>query len=129
MREKLTLLQQHNPRKPIIQIPKINTAHTPFIIQLPINIKRIIRTNLHLPQLITRNSALSSPLIIPLIIDAPDALSAQRRFKLAGPGRPVAVAVAVVVAQQIVAAGLAAAGDCEGLVDGGEQVFGQGGDE
>lgn len=41
----------------------------------------------------------------------------------------MAVAVAVVVAEEVVAARLLAAPGLEGLVDGGEEVFGEGGDE
>lgn len=93
-----TFLQQNDPRKPIIQIPKVHTAYTPLIIQLPINIKRLIRPNLHLSHPLTRHSALPGPLIIPLLVHTTDARTTQRRLELAGPGRPVAVSVAVVVA-------------------------------
>jgi hypothetical protein len=42
------------------------------------------------------------------------------RVELVAPGAAVAVAIAVVVAEQVIAAGLSATTDCEGLIYGSE---------
>lgn len=123
-RLKHTFLQQHNPRKPIIQVPEVHRAKPPLIIQLAIHIKRLIRSNLHLPHPVTRHRARSGPLINTTLTAL-----LERRLKLPRPWRPVAVAIAVVVADQVVALSLAAPARAERLVDGGEEVLGQVGDE
>lgn len=125
---KLTLLQQNNTRKPIIQIPEIHTTHAPLIIQLTIHIKRIIGLDLHLAHPLAGDSTLSRSLAAACANAARTALI-QWRVELVGPWRAVRVAVAVVVAQEIVAACLLAALDGQGLVDGREKVFGQVGGE
>jgi hypothetical protein len=58
-----------------------------------------------------------------LIIDTAGPAASQWGLELARPGRPVAVAVAIVVTEQIVSSGLTAAGYGERLVDGREEVF------
>jgi hypothetical protein len=127
-RVKHTLLQQHHPREPIIQIPKIHTRHTPLVVQLPIHIERLVRANLHLPHPLTRHRALACTLVTPRTDTAQPTLI-ERRVELVRPRAAVAVAVTVVVAYEVVAAGLLAAADLEGLVDGGEEVFGEVGGE
>lgn len=112
MPTRLTLLQAHHPCEPILEVPQIHRAHTPLIVQLPIHIKRLIRRDLHLPDALPRLLGVR-----------------ERGLELAGPRRPVGVAIAVVVAEEVVAAGGGAALEGEGLVDGGEQVFRQVGDE
>lgn len=118
-RSKHTFLQQHHPRKPIIQIPEVHRAQPPLIIQLTIHIKRLISSNLHLPHPITGHRASSSPLIYTAF-----AALLERRLKLPRPRRPVAVTIAVVVADQVIAFGLRAPARAERLVDGGEEVLG-----
>jgi hypothetical protein len=126
---KLTLLQQHHPGKPIVQIPQIHRRHPALIIQIPIHIKRLIRLNLHLAHPLPGDGPLPSALVTAPRAHTADAGLVQRRVELVAPGRAVAVAVAVVVAQQVVAPRLLAAADGEGLVDGGQEVFGQVGRE
>jgi hypothetical protein len=48
----------------------------------------------------------------------------KRRLELPAPRRAVTVAIAVIVAQEVVAAGFSAPAHGQGLVDGGEKVFG-----
>lgn len=122
-RRQLTLLQQHNPRKPIVQVPKVDATNPPLIIQLPIHVERLVRPNLHGPHPLARHRPLPRPLV-PLGPHAAHAALVQRRVELVGPGGPVRVAVAVVVAEEVVAVGLAARAHGEGLVDGGEEVLG-----
>lgn len=45
------------------------------------------------------------------------------RVELVAPGAAETVAIAVVVAEQVITAGLPAATDCERLIYGGEQFF------
>jgi hypothetical protein len=121
-----TFLQQHDSRKPIIQIPKIDTTNPAFIIKLAINVKSLIGAYFHFSYLLTRHCRLASTFVISLIVytaGAASFASAEGHLELAGPGRAVEVAIAVIVAEQIITAGLAAACNGERLVDGGEEVF------
>lgn len=45
------------------------------------------------------------------------------RVEFVAPGAAETVAIAVVVAEQVIAAGLSATTDCEGLIYGSEQFF------
>jgi hypothetical protein len=121
---KHTFLQQHHPGKPIIQIPKIHTRNPTLIVQLSVNIKCLIGFNLHLPHALTRYSSFSSSIIVALFVYTAGTCASERCLEFAGPRRAIAVTVAVVVAEEVVAAGFAAAGDCERLIDRGEEVFG-----
>lgn len=129
----LTLLQQHHPSKPIVQIPEIHRADASLIIQLPINIKRLIGLDFHLPHPLAghdapRRTTTSFTVAAITTVSAATPLpvaALERRIELVAPWRAVAVAVAVVVAQKIVAPGLLAPLNGQGLVDGGEEVFGQ----
>lgn len=96
----------------IIQIPKIHTAHPSLVVQLTVNIKRLIGSDLEFPHPLTRHRAIF-----------------ERWVEFIAPGGTVAVAVAVVVAEEVVAAGLCAAADFQRLIDGGEEVFGEVRDE
>jgi hypothetical protein len=127
-RKKCTFLQQHHAGKAIVEIPKIHTADPALVVQLPIHVEGFVRAHLHLPHSLARHGALTSALIA---IGANTALGwvVERGLELPGPGRAVGVAVAVVVAEQVVTAGIAAAPDRQRLVDGGEEVFGEVGDE
>lgn len=98
----------HIPISPLSLWPPHDQTNSQF----PINIKRLIRPHLHLPHPLARDDSI-----------------VQRRVKLPAPRAAMAVAVAVVVAEEVVAAGLLAAPGLERLVDGGEEVFGEGGDE
>ncbi len=64
-----------------------------------------------------------------MVIYAACSSASSRGLEFSRPGRSIAVPVAVVVAEQVVAAGLSTAGDGEGLINGGEEVLGEGGDE
>jgi hypothetical protein len=121
--ESRTFLQQHHARKPIIQIPEINTTDASLVIQLPIDIKRLVRSNLHLPHPLARHRALPGPLIAMLPHPSITRLI-ERWLELSTPRRAVAVAVAVIVAQKVVAASFPTPADGQRLVDGGEEVFG-----
>lgn len=107
-----TLLQKNNTRKPIIQVPEIHAPHPALIVQLAVHIKRLVCRDLELPHALAGNR--------PVV---------QRRIEFIAPWRAIAVAVAVVVAEEVVAVGFGAAADLERLVDGGEEVFGKVGDE
>jgi hypothetical protein len=121
--ESRTFLQQHHARKPIIQIPEINTTDASLVIQLPIDIKRLVRSNLHLPHPLARHRALAGTFIA-ILSNAAFSSLFQRRLELSAPRRAVAVAVAVIVAQKVVAASFPTPADGQRLVDGGEEVFG-----
>jgi hypothetical protein len=122
-KRKHTLLQQHNPRKPVVQIPKVHARYSALVVQLPVHIKRLVRAHLHLPYPLPRHGALART-FIPAGAHAAETAFIERRVELVGPRRAVAIAVAVVVAYEVVAAGLLAATDFEGLVDGREEVLG-----
>lgn len=125
----LTLLQQNNPCKPVVQIPQIHRRHAAFIVQVPVDIKRLVGFHLHFAHALARDGAFPGALITAACPDAAGAGLVQRRVELVAPRRAVTVAVAVVVAQQVVAPRLLAAADSQRLVDGREQVFGQIGGE
>lgn len=119
-----TFLNQHHARKAIVQVPEIDAAHTALVVQLPVNVKGLIGLDLHLAHPLVGDRALAGA----LAAAGPDAAHAalvQRRVELVAPWRAVAVAVAVVVAEEVVAARLLAALDGEGLVDGRQEVLGQ----
>lgn len=104
----LTLLQKYNTRKSIIQVPEVNTTSTTLVVQLPVNIKGFVGRNLKLPYPLTRHS--------PII---------KWRVEFVAPGRPIAVTVPVVVAEQVVAVALRTPTNLERLVNGGKEVFSQ----
>ena len=114
----LTLLQQHNTGEAIIQVPEVDAAHSALIIQLAVDVESLVGLDLHAAHTLAGQGTASIGAL------GGGALG-QRRVELVGPRRAVAVAVAVVIAQEVVAAGLLAAADGEGLVDGREQVLGQ----
>jgi hypothetical protein len=124
-----TLLQQHHPGKPIVQIPQIHRRHPALIVQIPVHIKRLIRLDLHLADPLPGDGALPGALVTAPRTHTTDAGLVQRRVELVAPGRAVAVAIAVVVAQQVVAPRLLAAAHGQRLVDRREQVLGQVGGE
>ena len=111
----LTFLQKHHPRKPIIQVPEVDTAHSAFVIQFSIDINSLIHPDFHFPHLLARLRA-----ILPFF---------QRGLELVAPRTPIAVPVAVVVTEQVIPSGPLASPDLERLVDGGEEVFGEVGSE
>lgn len=82
--------------------------------QLPVDVKSLVGLELHLPHALAGHDALAV---------------LQRRLELVAPRTPPAVAIAIVVAAQEVALGLAAALHGERHVDGLEQVFGERGGE
>jgi hypothetical protein len=84
-----TFFEQHNTRKSVVKVPEVNAANTPLVVQLAVYIERLVRGYLHLPQLLARISRIR-----------------QRGRVLVAPWRPVAVAVAVVVAEKILALSL-----------------------
>lgn len=131
-----TLLQQDHARKPVFQVPEVDARHAALVVpvtercrvssphlllpsflagrdsQLPVNVHTLVRAYLHLPDPVAG--------LRPVVI-------IQRRLKLIAPWAPPAVAVAVVVAKEVVATRRAATPRLEGLVDGGEEFLGQGG--
>lgn len=110
----LTLLQQHNASKPIIQIPKVDGADAALVVQLPVDIEGLVGADLHAADLLggrVRGAAAA-------------AAARERRVELVAPRRPVAVAVAVVVAEEVLAPRLPAPAHGERLVDRREQVLG-----
>lgn len=112
----LTLLQQHNASKPIIQIPKIDGADAALVVQLPVDIEGLVGADLHAADLLggrVRGAAAAAA-----------AAARERRVELVAPRRPVAVAVAVVVAEEVLAPRLPAPAHGERLVDRREQVLG-----
>jgi hypothetical protein len=125
----LTLLQQHNARKPVVQVPQKHRRHAALVVQIPVDVKGLVGLDLHLAHALAGHGALPGALIAAAGPDAAGAGLVQRRVELVAPRRAVAVAVAVVVAQQVVAPRLLAAADRERLVDRREQVLGQVGRE
>jgi hypothetical protein len=120
------LLQQHHARKSLIQIPQIHTprrsparalALRALVIHRPIHVERRITLDLHAPNSVGRVCGI-------LLFGG-----GEGRVEFVGPGRAVGVAVTVVVAEEEGAGVGGVCGGGEGLVDGGEEVFGQGGRE
>lgn len=54
----LTLLQENNAGKSIIQVPKVDTSDSALVVQLAVNIKGFVRRNLELANLLTGNSSI-----------------------------------------------------------------------
>src|SRR5438132_1675247 len=111
-----TFLEQHNPRKAVIQVPEIDRGNTALVVQVAVDVKRLVGLDLHLAHPLPGDGALAGTLVS-ASADAADAGLVKWRVELVAPWRAVAVAVAVVVAQEVVAAGLLAALDHERLVD------------
>jgi hypothetical protein len=124
-----TFLQQDDSSKSIIQVPEVHARDTTLVIQLSIHVKCLICSNFHLSHPLARNSPLASAFIVAILIYASRASSALRRLELAGPRRAVAVAVPIVVAEQVIASSLAAARNCQRLIYGREEIFRQRRDE
>lgn len=55
---KQTFFQQHNPREPIIQIPKVDTTNSALIVKFAVDVKRLIGRNLQLPHPLARDRAI-----------------------------------------------------------------------
>jgi hypothetical protein len=123
-----TLLEQNHTCEAVVQVPKVNAAHAALVVQLPVHVKRLVRANLHLAHPLARYGPLARALAAAGTDPAGTAL-VQRGVELVGPRGPVAVAVAVVVAEEVFSAGLLAPLHGEGLVDGREEVLGQVGGE
>lgn len=121
-----TFLQQHHAREPIVQVPKVDAAHAALVVQVTVNVKGLVGLDLYFAHALARDSPLARTLAAPNA-DAAGSRTAlvQRGVELVGPRRAVAVAVAVVVAEQVVAARLLAPPDRQRLVDGREEVLGQ----
>lgn len=120
----LTLLQQHNARKSIVQVPEVHRRHTALVVQLAVDVERLVGLDLHLAHPLAGDSALARTFTAACTHPAGTAL-VQRGVELVAPRRAVRVAVAVVVTEEVVTARLLAALDREGLVDGREEVFGE----
>ena len=84
-----TLFQEYNAREPIIQIPEVNTAHSALIVQLTVDIEGVVGRNFKLPYPLTRHRSII-----------------KWGVEFIAPGRPIAVTVSVVVAEQVIAVGL-----------------------
>jgi hypothetical protein len=125
VKRKRTLLQQDDAGEPIIEVPEVDTAHAPLVVQLPVDVKGLVGLDLHPAHPLAGDGALAGPLALAGAAHASRPRLVQGRVELVGPGRPVAVAVAVVVAEEELAARVLAALDREGLVDGREEVLGQ----
>ena len=121
-----TLFEKDNAGKAIVQVPEVHAADAALVVQLAVHVKRLVGPNLHLAHALARNRPFARSLA-PARADAARAARGlvQRRVELVGPRRAVAVAVAVVVAEEVVAARLPAALDRQRLVDRREQVLGQ----
>ena len=103
-----TLFQEYNAREPIIQIPEVNTAHSALIVQLTVDIEGVVARIFKLPYPLTRHRSVI-----------------KWGVEFIAPGRPIAVTVPVVVAEQVVAVGLRTTANLQGLVNRGKEVFGQ----
>lgn len=102
----LTLLQKYHAGKSIIQVPEVNTTSTTLVVQLPVHIEGLVGRNLKLPYPFTGHG--------PII---------KWRVEFIAPGRPVAVTVPIVVAEQVVAVALRTPTNLERLVNGRKEVF------
>lgn len=126
--EKLTLLQEHDARKAVIQVPKVHAAHAALVVQVPVHIEGLVGLDLHLADPLAGDGALTRAVITGTARGRGHAARAalvERRVEFVAPWRAIAVAVAVVVAEEEVAARLGAAADAERLVDRGEEVLRQ----
>ena len=103
---KRTLLQENNARKPIIQIPEVDTSNTTLVVEFPVNIERFVRGNLQPSHSLARYCAI-----------------VERWVEFIAPGRSVAVAITVVITEEVIPLRFGAATDLERLVDGGQKVF------
>lgn len=126
--EVLTLLQQHNSCEAVVKVPEVHAAHAALVVELPVDIERLVGSDLHGPHPLAWHGTLAGALA-QAASGAADAALVEGRVELVGPRRAVRVAIAIVVAEEVLAVGLAAALGGEGLVDGGEEVLGQVGGE
>lgn len=108
MRIKPTLLQENDARKPIIQIPEVDTSNTTLVVEFPVNIEGFVRRNLQPSHSFTWYCAII-----------------ERWVEFIAPGRSVAVAITIVITEEVIPLCLGAATDLERLVDGGQEVFGE----
>ena len=122
--ESPTFLKKDNTCKSIVEIPKVNTAHAAFVIQIAIDIEGLVRLNFHLANTLAWDCTLACA-FVSTSANATRASLIQGRVKLVGPWRAVAVAIAIVVAKEVVSASLLAAAHGKGLVDGRKEIFGQ----
>jgi len=106
--ESPTFLKKDNPCKSIVEIPEVNTAHAAFVIQVAIDIEGLVRLDFHLANTLTWDRTLACALVSTSAYTTRASLI-QGRVKLVGPWRAVAVAIAIVVAKEVVSAGLLAA--------------------
>ena len=79
-----TFLQQHDPGKAVIQIPKVDARNPALVVELAVDVECRVCRNLHLPQALGRECGVR-----------------QRGRVLIAPWRAIRVAVAVVVTQEI----------------------------
>jgi hypothetical protein len=115
--QSLTLLHQDHPSKAIVRVPEVNRRDAALVIQLAVDIKRLIGLDLQLADAFTRNGTLASTLTTTCANTARTTF-VKRGIKLVAPWRTVRITVAIVVADQIVAAGFLASFDGKWLVDG-----------
>jgi hypothetical protein len=103
-----TFLQQHNSCEAIVQIPEIRAPKTTLIVESSVHIECFICRNLKFSDSLTGHRAV-----------------VNGRIEVIGPRGSIAVAISVVIAQQIVPPRFCAPSDIERLVDGGEEILGE----
>lgn len=119
-----TFLQQNHTCEPIVQVPKVNTADAAFVVQVAVDVKRLVGLDFHLTDSLAWDGAFACSFATSSSDTAGTAL-VQGRVELVGPWGSVAVAITVVVTQQVVSPGLFASLNRKGLVYRRQQVFRQ----
>eukprot|EP00052_Salpingoeca_macrocollata_P016164 m.129529 g.129529 ORF g.129529 m.129529 type:complete len:353 (+) comp19950_c1_seq1:41-1099(+) len=102
------LLDEDAAGKAMVQVPQVHRRHTTLKIKVAVGVEGAVGLDLKLAQLVRGRGAVL-----------------QRRVECVGPRRAVRVAVAVVVAQQVVLLGALVFGNLQRLVDGRKQVLTQ----
>lgn len=121
----LTLLEQHDAGEAVVEVPEVDAAHAALVVELAVDVKGLVGLDLDGPDALAGDGALAGALAAAAGPDAAGAALVERRVEAVGPRGAVAVAVAVVVAQQVVAPRVLAAPQLQRLVDRREQVLGQ----
>lgn len=101
-----TFLQQHHSSEPVIQVPEVDTPYSAFVVQLPIDVERLVRCDLQFPHPLARDGSIF-----------------EWWIELVAPRRSVAVPIAVVVTEKVIAVGLRTATDLERLVNRSKEIF------
>lgn len=130
----LTLLQEYDAGEPVVEVPEVDAADAALVVELAVDVEGLVGADLHAADLLgggagsgSGGSFVGARTTVGTGTAAATTTAGvvEGRVELVAPGGPVAVAVAVVVAEQVLATGLAAPAHGQGLVYRRQQVLRQ----